>query len=111
MRQHLARWIEYFEEKAPACRPSAVLRAAPDKPTAEKQTRELAGKLAASAAERLAVEATTRAAKSLADSECCAFGPMTGGSSTNDAHQVTFWPNRGASLRRMPRRSEVSPPQ
>lgn len=89
----LARWTTYLEEKQP--HPAlAALRAASDKTAAEQQSGALAAKLSTFAAERRAMETRDAAAKSLADSAVLRFQADDRRLTTNDAQQVTSWPNR-----------------
>lgn len=90
----LTRWATYFDEMQPHAALSA-LRTTADKTAAEKQIHELARELSAFASERQAMESRDGAAKSLADSAVLVFRADDRRLVVNEAHQVTFWPNRG----------------
>jgi hypothetical protein len=83
----LDRWMQYFDEKQP--HPAlAALRTARDREAAERQIKELVGKLATVSADRRGKEAITESANVW-------FRADDPRIAANDKQQVTVWPNRG----------------
>lgn len=105
----LSRWIEYFEEPHPH---SALmtLRSAADQTAAEKESRNLAEKLREVAANRRASGARDTVSAIPAESEMLRFRADDRRLAKNDAHQVTFWPNRGHASANAAPVSEIKVP-
>ncbi len=90
----LTRWIAHLDERHP--HPAlAPLRSAADPAAAQLAVDELAKKFAAIAEQRRTAEIREPTATTLANSVTLSFRADNRSIVTNDAGQVTLWPNRG----------------
>jgi hypothetical protein len=91
------RWIEYFDGQYP--HPALLeIRGMTDKETAQRSANQLSGKLSQLVANMREPGAAPEMAKTLAQSSIIKFRADDRRVTTNDARQVTCWPNRGRRL-------------
>lgn len=97
----LSRWIQYFDEPRPHPAFNAIREAAG--PAGKERVRELSVNLAEIAAHRRDGRPNHAAARTFADGELLRFQGDDRRLATNEARQVTLWPNRGrAAANAMP---------
>ena len=105
----LVRWIKYLDEKQPHAA-LATLRTAADSAAADQAVKNVETKLAAIAGQRRAEEVRNPAATALAKSEVIRFRADDRRVVTNEARQITLWPNRGHGTDNATPLPDIAPP-